>query len=721
MQNSMIAKLLAKENISVEHGAYRTAFFNVESRVLGLPLWKDMGKDVYDLLVGHEVGHALYTPADGWHNSKVTIPGVPRAYINVVEDIRIEKLIQRTYPGLVGCFKRGYNVLNNQDFFGIKDKDVNSMFIGDRINLKAKLRDLIDVPFYDNERAVVNQCFAVETWEDVIEACRALYEFVEDNQNEQEQYQNYSDEVSDESESMDDQVQSSNISGKTDGEDASEDKTSNVQQSGADGDDSENQQSGEEDSDQSSNSGSDEVDELLESIKEELQSAGQPSAGHDGSNHAVETDRNFRDREDDLLDVDRHGRMKDVVKAITRKQADNMVIGYKQVFDIRDASMKEYKSYYGEVNLKASTEKLEVFKAETKRFVSLMAKEFEMRKMAYRYNRSSTSRSGSLNMNKLHNYRFTDDIFNRVTQLADAKSHGMIMFIDWSGSMSNVIHDVAKQTLILAEFCKKVNIPFDVYSFTSGRATPELKAMEGEIDIDRTQIVQHLSSTMSKAEYNRAFYETFMISDNMVYRSYPVSDADSFGGTPLNETIMASRFIIRDFKAKYGIQKTNVVYLTDGDAQRMYVNRNLSDMDTYGTLINYEGQMIDGGIYMNLTDKLLNQLRKEATVIGYFIADTSYNFRGKMWQAEGSFVTEERTKEVRKLYNKQKFVQYDNVLGYDKFFILKGEGRSLDTTDDEFVVSENAKKGEILRAFKKHANSKKANKVLATQFAKMVA
>ena len=90
-----LARLLAKENITVVHGNFRTAFFDVEKRTLGLPLWKDRGKDVYDLLTGHEVGHALFTPPEGWHDSTSQIPGIPRSYVNVVEDVRIEKLVQR--------------------------------------------------------------------------------------------------------------------------------------------------------------------------------------------------------------------------------------------------------------------------------------------------------------------------------------------------------------------------------------------------------------------------------------------------------------------------------------------------------------------------------------------------------------------------------------------------------------------------------------------------
>ena len=57
-----LAKLLATENLTVEHRKVTTASFDVVNRVLILPIWKTASNTVYDLLVGHEVGHALYTP-----------------------------------------------------------------------------------------------------------------------------------------------------------------------------------------------------------------------------------------------------------------------------------------------------------------------------------------------------------------------------------------------------------------------------------------------------------------------------------------------------------------------------------------------------------------------------------------------------------------------------------------------------------------------------------
>ena len=41
-----LAKLLAKENLTVQHGNYSTASFEPVNRILRLPLWADKGKDV---------------------------------------------------------------------------------------------------------------------------------------------------------------------------------------------------------------------------------------------------------------------------------------------------------------------------------------------------------------------------------------------------------------------------------------------------------------------------------------------------------------------------------------------------------------------------------------------------------------------------------------------------------------------------------------------------
>jgi len=91
VSKSILAKLLAAENITVSHQATKTAYFDLKTRTLVCPVWKDMDGDLYDLLMGHEVGHALETPAEGWHNALETKDGSKvdmkfKSFLNVIED-----------------------------------------------------------------------------------------------------------------------------------------------------------------------------------------------------------------------------------------------------------------------------------------------------------------------------------------------------------------------------------------------------------------------------------------------------------------------------------------------------------------------------------------------------------------------------------------------------------------------------------------------------------
>ena len=93
-------------------------------------------------------------------------------------------------------------------------------------------------------------------------------------------------------------------------------------------------------------------------------------------------------------------------------------------------------------------------------------KEFECRKSADAYARATTSRTGLLDTKMLHSYKYNDDIFKKVSVIPEGKNHGLIFVLDWSGSMANCILDTVKQLLNLVWFCKKVQIPFEVYAFT---------------------------------------------------------------------------------------------------------------------------------------------------------------------------------------------------------------------------------------------------------------
>ena len=142
-----LAKLLAVEDLDVQHQQVETAYFDVKTRTLILPTWKDMPNHLYDLLVGHEVGHALFTPTSQERLVKA-YKKTSKACINIIEDARIEKLVKKRYPGLRKQFFSGYQHLVEQDFFGLSKRPISEMNILDKINLYFKIPNAVDTVSY---------------------------------------------------------------------------------------------------------------------------------------------------------------------------------------------------------------------------------------------------------------------------------------------------------------------------------------------------------------------------------------------------------------------------------------------------------------------------------------------------------------------------------------------------------------------------------------------
>ena len=111
-------------------------------------------------------------------------------------------------------------------------------------------------------------------------------------------------------------------------------------------------------------------------------------------------------------------------------------------------------------------EEVETLKNDSKKTVSYMVKEFEMKKAADAYARASTSKTGSLDMSKLHTYKYNEDLFKKVTTLPGATNHGMVMVLDWSGSMADNLKGTLAQLYNLIWFCRRTKIPFEVFAFS---------------------------------------------------------------------------------------------------------------------------------------------------------------------------------------------------------------------------------------------------------------
>ena len=181
---SQLAKLLATEDIIVEHKHVQTASFNVDSRVLVLPLWEKASNDVYDMLVGHEVGHALFTPNE-WDWLK---EGIPAGVVNVVEDARIEKLMKRKYAGISKSFFAGYKELHKDNFFDINLDTVDQMNLADRANLHFKLGTFIHFNFTPAEQEIIDLIRNCETFKDTLSAAKALHLFCKEEIKEKQKH-----------------------------------------------------------------------------------------------------------------------------------------------------------------------------------------------------------------------------------------------------------------------------------------------------------------------------------------------------------------------------------------------------------------------------------------------------------------------------------------------------------------------------------------------------
>jgi len=175
---SNLAKLLATENITIQHNKVSTASFDVKNRVLTLPIFKQKSGDVYDMLIAHECAHALWTPYEKWEG--ITDSEL-RSYVNVIEDTRIDKLIQAKYPGVVRNYENGFDILEKQNFFGISGKDINKDFmIIDKINLRSKSLNRLPFIFAPSDNKWLAKVDAVKTFKDVLTLAKEMLDWQKD-------------------------------------------------------------------------------------------------------------------------------------------------------------------------------------------------------------------------------------------------------------------------------------------------------------------------------------------------------------------------------------------------------------------------------------------------------------------------------------------------------------------------------------------------------------
>ena len=173
--------------------------------------------------------------------------------------------------------------------------------------------------------------------------------------------------------------------------------------------------------------------------------------GTDGSADETEsvTDRALQESLETLVDEDSKEWVYLDLPKINLKET---VVPYQTVqeelncgFYGRACRDKEEHDYYFD-SLKYAEKHYESYKKEAQRSVNYLVKQFEMKKSADQYKRAATSKTGVLDTQSLYKYKLSDDIFKRITVVPEGKNHGLVFYLDWSGSMNHVLLDTLKQT-----------------------------------------------------------------------------------------------------------------------------------------------------------------------------------------------------------------------------------------------------------------------------------
>ena len=698
-----LAKLLATEDLLIEHKKVQTASFDVERRILTLPIWDLASNQVVDLLVSHEVGHALFTPNEDW-TEKVRIP---KNYVNVAEDVRVEKLMKRKYLGISKTFYRGYQELNQLDFFSVDGVDLDSMNLADRINLHFKIGAFLGIKFTPEEQEVVDVVSKAETFDDALAAAEVMYTFCKARAEEEKKNETKNQES---------------------GQVSEEGQSSTTQDSGESDSPSDDL-----DSDSTSNSGG---------ASNVEGNDGDPDTGGgiptDGT--SVETMESLDQKMKDLISNNQYS--DSLYLEIPEFPLDKLIVSnsfvVSQVNKFWDNVYEDLDNPFERIDAE-----LAKFKKDASKEVNYLVKEFECRKSADSYARATTSRTGVLDTSKLHTYRYNEDLFKKVTTLPEGKSHGLVFLLDWSGSMGDHLLSTVKQVLNLAWFCQKVGIPFRVYAFTNAwyveRSSeywePQKNLLEDAESnsvwaSDDFRLIEFLTSEGNAKDFEKQVKTLWRLTkaNSRGYDNPAIPVGFSLSGTPLFVALSSLTSVLPAFQKKYGLQKVHTIVLTDGESEPLtytsYRETRDGDLRPVRCQIRSKstylrdrklGTTYSLGDYHKQQTSIMQNLRDRFPFMNFIgIRICSGRDFGSMvrWWTEQSVSPEMSSK-----WKKEKSMTLD-IGNYTKFFAISAGDMG---ASSEFEVQNDATKSQIKSAFKKSLQKSKFNRKILSEFVELVA
>ena len=674
-----LAKLLAQENLNVESKNVETAYFDLNTRTLVLPeLKKDISPDVQDLFISHECSHGLHTPTEEW-NSILESKTVRKGILNVVEDARIESLIKRKYPGLKAVYSRAYNKLMEVDFFGLSKLDIETLNFVDRLNLHCKVGYIPGIEFTDAEQVYVNRTENTKSFSEVIELSKDIEEFIKTEY--QENLENYKQSLN-----FDDfKLEKSSL--ETENEETEEDVDSEFNESDMELPESEDGKS-------EHSHHFDSLEDLLESFTDD---------------HSKEEMKTF-------FANDNRERYYVTIPEI---KLDDYIISYKVITERIEGHCPEL--------FDKSNDKFISFKNQNLDIVTYLAKEFNLKKNASARKKLKIAKTGDLNNTKLYSYKFSDDLFKRSIKTNGEKSHSMIFYLDWSGSMTSVMQDTIKQLMCLVLFCKKVNIPYEVYAFSSEYDTKHNLVEENNLVISPLRLLNLFSYKMTNKEFIDMAnillsYDYFGFINNNGQILNMIPQWFQLGSTPLNHSIILSEKLSKRFKK---ITKTDIVsniFLTDGESHGMFFRkddflRRICEKKYKVTLqdnVQKSSQNLELIDRMSETNALLEFVKQtsDTRYFGFRLANLN-DIKKSCFQFFASYEYSKYWGEMKK----NGCVKIHKT-SFDEFFFVRS---NLMKTDEDFnTIKETDSVNSIFKQFSKSVSGKRNNRIFLKKFIEFI-
>lgn len=668
-RKAMLAKLLAQENLTIEFRNVRTAQFYVQNRILVLPNFRqDLSPAVYNLFIGHEVGHALRTPKDAIDTN---IPLHVHNLRNIVEDTRIERFIKEKYPGLKKDFAQGYKELFQNNFFGTKGKDINKLGFVDRLNIFYKCGIGVGIKFSPEEQVLIDEIPNLKSFKEVREFSDRILTFIKSRVDAEGDLPSMP-----EPSGLVLPPSGTGLPALSDDDLVDMPEDDGLSKPDEDDEDGEYEPP---------EHGGTQVSYKDESEPKDPQNDPLPEE------EAITTTEASEEAMKKLIDW---AKAEIVTMNIPTFHLDNIIVGYKEFTKLIG------ESFIGKETANVKCDEIyKLYKANNTNTVQYLIKEFNLKKNAFQTQKAQIHNTGQLESKRLARYKTSLDIFKKNTIVPGGQSHGLQLFIDWSGSMSSCIYDCIQQLFCITDFCRQQNIPFDAYSFCSDskhgvmsrQASTYQTIAAGDMDLHNFHLVQLLSSKMTHNQYvtiqKQLLYMMSESAGNYSVRRHAMLAMDS---TPLNNAIVAAMQIVPLFKKENNLQIVNTIFLTDGasDSTCTYFSGRDDDRNgaPYGCKLyirdpvtKHVKNVPDQGVYpeggYGVTKELLEllQIRTNANVIGFYLINANYQ------SLVERFKNPNNPKANQLQWNKEGYlVQYG--IGYNEHYCVRRDNLKINRT-----------------------------------------